>query len=163
MKSSIGPIFILGCFFAYFSDKVQHSPKRQARRRRKQAAHPLPQTRPRALTLPLPEKKGLSFVKPKTYSHIQSPFFRLPRELRLMIYREVLGSGPVHIVPMHRRLGSFLCTCPASSDMLWSSPHACWNRRHTQKDPWFKRVPSLYSYYNTGINALPLLLTCRTM
>ena len=171
MTSGMGPTFFFGCCYwvlfcpyllcAYLHNNIHHSPERQARRRRKQATRPLPRVRPRALTLPPSKKKSLSFVKPKTYSNIQSPFFRLPLELRLMIYYEVLSSGPVHIVPMHRRLGSFLCTCPTSSDLLWSSQHTCWNRRHTPEHR--RRVPSLYSYWNTGIGALPLLLTCRVM
>lgn len=148
---------------AYFYDKIDYSLRqRRAQRCRNQTARPLPRTRPRALTLPLPEKKGLSFVKPKTYSQVQSPFFRLPSELRLMIYQGMFGNDTVHIVPMDRRLGSFLCTCPTSSDMLWSQ-HACWNRQHTRKDHPTYGMPSLYSDRDTGINVLPLLLTCRTM
>ena len=149
---------------AYFHDRINSSQLEwRARRRRNQAARPLPRTRPRALTLPLLEKKGLSFVKPKTYSQEQSPFFRLSRELRLVIYQGAFGNDLVHIVPMHRGLGSYLCTCPMSSDMLWSSQHVCWNRQHTRKDHSTYGMPSLYSDRNTGINVLPLLLTCRTM
>lgn len=149
---------------AHFYDKIDYSLRqRRAQRCRNQTARPLPRTRPRALTFPLPEKKGLHFVRPKTYSQVQSPFFRLPSELRLMIYQEVFANGTVHIVPMDRRLGSFLCTCPTSSDMLWSSQHACWNRQHTRKDHPTYGMPSLYSDRDTGINVLPLLLTCRTI
>ena len=108
-------------------------------------------------------KKGLSFVKPKTYSQLQSPFFRLPTELRSLIYRQAYGNEPVHVVPMHRRLGSFLCTRPTSSDMLWSSQRTCWDRQHTREDHRAHGRPSLYSYLYTDINILPLLLTCRTM
>lgn len=80
-----------------------------------------------------------------------------------MIYQGVFANETVHIVPLDRRLGSFLCTCPTSSDMLWSSQHACWNRQHTRKDHPTYGMPSLYSDRDTGINVLPLLLTCRTI
>ncbi|KAF2180821.1 hypothetical protein K469DRAFT_271066 [Zopfia rhizophila CBS 207.26] len=51
-------------------------------------------------------------------SQSQSPVFRLPVELRLVVYELVMGNEDVHIVSMHWRMGSFRCEDKRSRDEI---------------------------------------------
>jgi hypothetical protein len=84
------------------------------RRRQLQKEHapvPLPRKRPRALTLPLLADKriGLLRKRQKTREQLQSPFFKLPLEVRQLIYEYVFSIGDpefiISIVARDKRLG----------------------------------------------------------
>ena len=74
---------------------------------------PLPFSRPRNLTLPLPristELGSLQYTK----EQLQSTFFtKLPVEVRLVVYRYVLvgSSRTIHVIrKQYKRLGHFRC------------------------------------------------------
>lgn len=159
------PCLITACVLD-LPKKISKTMVWRARRRRKYAARPLPRSRPRALSIPRPEKKRFSLMKPKaTLSQLQSAFCRLPSELRLMIYRELFDHDVVHIVPMHHRLGSFWCIPqyqPQGGHQFMDD--YSWSRQPPiRQDGSYKGIPALCTYANTGIGVLPLLLTCRTM
>ena len=44
------------------------------------------------------------------------PFFKLPLEVRQMIYTEVLGGQTLHIVRKRKRLGFLRCRTPRPED-----------------------------------------------
>ncbi|KAL4940126.1 hypothetical protein BDV06DRAFT_224368 [Aspergillus oleicola] len=69
----------------------------------------LPRRR-RALTIPLPRARTSRDVGQRTLCQQQSRFFKLPIELRDMIYREVLESPfKLHVWRTHKRLCSVRC------------------------------------------------------
>ena len=75
------------------------------------------QKKPRcALTLPLPESPSPWYRKcrrQKTFDQSQSPFFRLPLELREMIYHQVIvpsDGADIHMSMTGNRLYSILCS-----------------------------------------------------
>jgi len=152
--------------FERYHNNFNVSVKRKAKRRRKEAAPPLPRSRRRALTLPLPKKRQAFGSKPQTHVQLQSPFFRLPQELRQLVYQEVFGRHNVHIVAMHGRLGSFPCThsrTHGEAESVQAGQHVCWDRETVRVTKPANGVPILKTYAKTGIGALPLLRTCRTM
>jgi hypothetical protein len=70
----------------------------------------LPLRRPRRLSIPLPEMENGNLQIRKTYSQDQSWFFsRLPKDIRLLIYEQVLGERVLHIVRRRTKLGNMLC------------------------------------------------------
>lgn len=73
---------------------------------------PLPRTRKRALTLPLPESSRRGRKPQKTHNQSQSLFLhRLPYDIRRQIYEYVLAPPEfLHIVDTYSgRLGSIRC------------------------------------------------------
>lgn len=93
----------------------------KTRHRERPSRPPVPISRRRALTLPLrvvntPKNKG-----PSTNTQALSVFFKLPLELREMVYQEVLISPfRLHVWRTDRRLCSRPCTKP--KEELWTFP-----------------------------------------
>jgi hypothetical protein len=93
--------------------------KARFERRQFNAPRPCP-VRKRALTIPLPDveqSKGQ-----KILDQSASPLFKLPLELREVIYTSLLGNNKLHIIRKNRRLGHLTCKsdeyrdCPATLD-----------------------------------------------
>lgn len=83
----------------------QRKRERQKERKRQinNALIPLPATRKRALTLPLPEDSQVPEIKQTTSKQSQSRFFsKLPPEIRTRIYLYVLGGDMVSILKDER-------------------------------------------------------------
>lgn len=133
---------------------------REARRRARDANPPipLPVTRPRALTLPLPEMRENTVVAQVTKHQGQSMLFRkLPLEIRTMIYVNVFTtrSSWVHIVRKpDTRLANF--RCKGFCKRVDGSP--CWGKRSSYGDWEHEKEGE-----RTDGGNLPLLRTCRKM
>jgi hypothetical protein len=140
--------------------------KRTRKARRKEAVVPLPRSRKRRLTITdseLAQKGKISLSRKTQHTDTQekSLFFRLPREIREMVYEEVLGDKDSHVVPMHRRLGSFPCEDEGAL-AKWRLCK-CFSRETTRTLRAIHGVPGLSTYAKTGVGALPLLSVCRRM
>lgn len=131
--------------------------------KKKKPIRPLPRDRKRALTLPLPESSSPWYRKgwrQKTFDQSQSPFFRLPRELRQIIYHQVIV--PPEGADLHVAITSYrLCGIPCGES---NSPHRGW--QHNCWEPVdrsgcsMKQVDPALSR-SSGI--LGLLRSCRKM
>ncbi|CAF9939913.1 MAG: hypothetical protein HETSPECPRED_002100 [Heterodermia speciosa] len=77
---------------------------------------PLPRIRPRTLTIEdLHRSNESAFPSSEAVGEAQPsnpPFFRLPPEVRQMIYTEVLGGQTLHIIRKRNRLGFLKCRAP---------------------------------------------------
>ncbi len=134
--------------------------EREARQKARDdnAPVPLPATRPRALTLPLPEMDGTTVVEQVTKQQGQSVLFRkIPLEIRMMIYTYVLVSRSswVHVIRKeYKRLAHFRC----KGYCKLKSRDPCWGSLDIYGD-W---DPGKEGAGTDGGN-LPLLRTCRKM
>ena len=115
------------------------------------AVPPLPLHRQRSLTISdqgdnpaLPAVQHLLTQK-------QSPLFRLPAELRLIIYRYYFAWEKVHLVSSYRRLACRPCQQPHNM--------ACGCVRSGKNS----LVSTVGGCFYCGIFALPLLKLCRRM
>ena len=144
--------------------------KQTQKDRRRNAPKPLGKTRSRQLSLPLPEaaSKGnswYSFRKAQmTHDQLQSSLFKLPSEIRQIIWKHSLGGHLLHMVRLPGRLLAIKCSSDAQEESTRS--HKCWGRtdRRIQLGP----VPGFYLGPNSGTEVppnsfLPLLQTCRKM
>ena len=156
------------CSFVYSSVEDWHdSLEHEAARRRKATVKPLPRTRPRTLTNPPPPKKSILRPKQKAHYQVASPFFQLPAELRLMIYRKILDCHDIHIQSMHRALGAFRGSTVGryeDLDLHPAHPDVCSHFFPTKRQKKCKDgIPGLVTYAGSGIGALPILRVCRKM
>ena len=135
-------------------------------------------TRQRSLALPLVEAdkaqenrswKPFEIEKLPVVQHTsdqsQSPLItKLPKEIRLQIFEEVLGGHWLHVVRASNRLLAIKC----AEEPVSSSPtchHCCWGLNRTitlPPTPDFYGGPSPDSDAALA-NLLPLLLTCRVV
>ena len=97
---------------------------------------PLPKIRPRTLTLTTLHQsdEDTAYYSSQAVGEVVQraipPFFKLPLEVRQMIYTEVLGGETLHILRQHKRLGFLRCRalrpddCPKRSclggDGVWT-------------------------------------------
>ena len=124
-----------------------------------------PKVRARKRALSFSRSNNLPGDSSKTTPHVKamqagSFFFRLPPELRMAVYEEVVGKHEVHIVLLMGQLHSFRCThhcIPVTRD---GAPH-CWISRYLGGDRSLNNIKWLY--HNAGIGILPLLQSCRRM
>ncbi|KAL4874744.1 hypothetical protein BJY04DRAFT_224724 [Aspergillus karnatakaensis] len=65
----------------------------------------------RALTLPLPEKRFVARRTGRTETQSQSGFFKLPYELREMVYVQILQFPALHLKGYGRRTRGARCAC----------------------------------------------------
>ncbi|MCJ1479384.1 hypothetical protein MMC13_008069 [Lambiella insularis] len=146
--------YVYGLFFCYNPTISEYpTPEVCHQRWEETQPKPLPTTRKRSLSLPLPR---LSMQQ--TCDQRLSPLFRLPPEIRSMIYRDVLGGNDFHLAGTWKRLGYVKC------------------REENKKEFWHHECyqPRLYKgYCNTPMKhatlpqkspdqqLLPLLKTCR--
>ncbi|KAK2807011.1 hypothetical protein FQN50_005585 [Emmonsiellopsis sp. PD_5] len=118
--------------------------------------------------------------KPKPqriYTQEQSGFFRLPREVREMVYGYVFGTADVHVEAMHGRLGSFHCHRDLAGDDDDALPDDAGDGLESERwpcQPCFDRevikytpadgksgIPRVQTYADTGIGVLGFLCSCR--
>jgi hypothetical protein len=134
-------------------ESAERKYKRLQKQHAKMAPVPLPQKRPRALTLPLPPDMGIGFVRKIQITHEQkqSPFFHLPLEMRRLIYAEIFCDGNsdfiIHILLREKRFG-----------------HICGEGQEWAKNRRRLGISELCSNHNAhGDGFLALLRTCRVM
>jgi hypothetical protein len=90
--------------------------------------------------------------KQKTYSQLQSPFFRLPEEIRSMIYAYLVLGKRFHIQQSYRRFG--YVECLLRSDQDCHLPHECIKdqldrtQREPKTTPWSRLVISHHQSQN---------------
>lgn len=161
-----------------------------AAEREEYAPTPLPATRPRALTAPLvspslvqppdngqrKRKWGLFWKKidrplqPQTTCDQRQCLLlsRLPPEIRLAIWKEVLGGLRVHVVQAReKRLLGIRCN-EHEEDLENKCPgaHECWGMSTAASLGYDFREVGFYMYPTEPVcyaNLLPLLKTCRLM
>jgi len=132
----------------YFQPKIQYW--KAQRRSIKQAPKLLSLNRKRNMTLPLPVASGWATLckKQKTDGQIQSTFFRLPAEIREIVYLNYFtgaeGDCVISILAAKRRL----------AHICWRGPH--WDYERSGKRPWPQPCGN---HSDAGLLALPL--TCR--
>ena len=86
---------VFGCLCLPFVYCAMRDPKPKVKK-----LAPLPKKRKRALTLPLPERNlgdrilgDVHWLKQNTCGQMQSRFFGLPLEVRLLVYEEIFAGG----------------------------------------------------------------------
>jgi hypothetical protein len=138
--------------------------------RAKSHPKPLPRTRPRALTLPLPPKscawnpfKRVAQVAEQS----QSPFFaQVPFEIRSLIWNQVFGGFLLHMVLVPKRLLAIICGEDCETE-LPTNRHRCWdiNGPHLYLNSTGMGLPmSLGSVHPAKpAHLLGLLQTCRAI
>ena len=105
---------------------------------------PLPRTRPRTLTLGDLYRSNESACRSgEVVGEVQRsipPFFKLPLEVRQMIYTEVLSGQTLHIVRKRKRLGFLRCrvarwqVCPTRSCLGSVDGDGVWTRGFSGKE-----------------------------
>lgn len=129
----------------------------------KKPIRPLPRDRKRSLTLPLPESSSPWYRKgyrQKTFDQSQSPFFRLPRELREMIYHQVIvpsDGADLHVAVTGYRLCGIPCGESDSSYRGWQ--HNCWE----PVDRSGRSIKHSNSNHSCSNGSFGLLRSCRIM
>lgn len=114
---------------------------------------PLPFERPRPLTPSPPE-----IIETQK----RSAFFRLPPEVRLLIYQYVVGDGYIHVVTMHGRMGSKSCwLSPPSLNSKRAITCKCLKARIEKRFWGASDVPHLITYTEVGIGVMPLVKSCK--
>lgn len=149
---------VIGAFYIINGPSIAYRKHKE-----KKPIRPLPRDRKRALTLPLPESSSPWYRKgwrQKTFDQTQSPFFRLPRELREIIYHQVIvpsNRADLHVAITGYRLCGIRCDESDSPYRGWR--HNCWEPvdRSGRSIKHFDRNLSRSS----GI--LGLLQSCRKM
>ena len=124
-------------------------------------------SRPRALTLPLPQDHTVGPGDTQmTLDQSSSPFFaQLPMEIRMLIYAEVFGGRRLHLIvhPKDGRLAHVHCLL----SHIRASEHICdplsWRRRSFYWDPIEPMNPGTCPYLDLPRcgGLLGLLKTCR--
>jgi hypothetical protein len=149
---------VVGAFYIINGPSIAYR-----KHKKKKPIRTLPRDRKRALTLPLPESSSPWYRKgrsQKTFDQSQSLFFRLPLELREIIYHQVVmpsDGADLHVAITGYRLCGIPCSESDSSHRGWQ--HNCWEpvdrsgRSIEHPDPILSR--------STGI--LGLLQSCRKM
>jgi hypothetical protein len=136
---------------------------------------PLPSIRKRALTIPLPlinSSHSISYnirrSRQRTDNQTISLFLtKLPFDIRLIIYEEVLAGGDrrlVHILKKHRRLGHWRCRIQDGDD-VWD---LCESQQGRCVEGWLSYKEKMWRWDKAGRlilgtdgGIIPLLLTCR--
>jgi hypothetical protein len=99
-----------------------------------------------------------------TFDQLQSPLFRLPFELRDMIWKEVLGGGIMHITHVKNGLGHTRCT-DEKGEKWFTSRHDCWGIGCCLSAR--RGYPSLYVGPIYGVekpqSRLGLVMSCRAL
>jgi len=89
-----------------------------------------------------------------------SNFFRLPRELRLCIYEEIIGKENIHIMLVDGHIRSFRCKNKNCHNAMYGRDHCCIKYWHNEVRLLGR---SKYIYHHSGINVLPLLQSCKAV
>ncbi|PGH01161.1 hypothetical protein AJ80_09056 [Polytolypa hystricis UAMH7299] len=139
-------------FYAWDYHRQKRYDSTDGRRRwlRKNAVSPLPLPRKRRLSI----SETKSGPSQRTSAQEKSPFFRLPKEVRLTIYQMAFGYPSVHIAPLSRRLGSVTCC----SDHVY-----CRLMCFPKNDNSRYGMIGHEGYSLPGVRVLPVLKACRRM
>jgi hypothetical protein len=151
------------CPSSAFHDEFDTKVKQLKRSRRNESVVPLSLSRRRNLSLsePLRGDDVPSSTIYATNAQEKCVLFRLPWELLLKIYEDILGSQSIHVVTMHRRLGAF--PCEDENSLTENRPCRCFSREATRVGNAAHGVLGLGTYDKTGIGVLPVLSTCKRM
>ncbi|KAF2004655.1 hypothetical protein P154DRAFT_35905 [Amniculicola lignicola CBS 123094] len=89
------------------------------------------------------------------YSQGTSLLFRLPLELRLIVYENLVGENPIHVMSeQEAKLRSYRCKNPETCHKTNYGVQHCWAMSHK---PHHRPV----YHDDPGIGVLPMLQTCR--
>ncbi|KAF2793009.1 hypothetical protein K505DRAFT_47036 [Melanomma pulvis-pyrius CBS 109.77] len=93
-----------------------------------------------------------------------SLFLRLPSDVRVQIYHEVLGATSIHILLKDRRIYGIPCIEPVSEERAWEIRCKCrrgWPEvKMTDEGP---VMMNKFVYPRPGIGMMGLMLSCRLM
>ena len=142
------PFFILSCLFCPSKPSPPKSfiqtHEAALKRMEMNEPSPLPRIRPRTLTLGgLHQSNESPCCSSEDVGEGQrsvQPFFKLPLEVRQMIYAEVLGGQTLHIVRKRKRLGFLRChaarweDCPTKSCLGCVDRDGVWTRGFSGKE-----------------------------
>lgn len=154
---------LTACFCPSRLRRRNFSSEDKARFERRQLNAPRPSpVRKRALTVPLPQAPNQP--RQQVLEQTDSLLFKLPLELRELIYLALLGDKTLHIVRKDRRLGHLRCKvnkadpysrCPVQLGRLQTDArHSCWGS-YNRDGIWANnKQPS-------DGDILPFLRTCR--
>jgi hypothetical protein len=144
---------------------VEETSLYQKQKRKRDAKPPEVKSRQRALSI---DNTNTTSVSAKDSIHQDDPaeakklpiFFRLPRELRLCIYEEIIGKENIHIMLIDDQIRSFRCKNKDCHNAKYGIDH-CWIKY------WRKAITPLdkpkYVYHSSGINVLPILQSCKAV
>ncbi|KAF2184723.1 hypothetical protein K469DRAFT_750873 [Zopfia rhizophila CBS 207.26] len=137
----------LPCLWPYWAlligkEKWEESEIYKVRRRRKELKPPTVIRRKRSLSVPLRKKQIM-------YDQAQAAFFKLPAELRLLIYELVIGREEVDII-LRARIHSYRSPPSRTLPVTYRQGESGERTRcHVHK--------------SSGISVIPLLQTCRKL
>jgi hypothetical protein len=144
---------------------VEETSMYKTHKRKRDAKPPEVTSRPRALSI---DNRATTIAPAVGSVHQENTaeaqrlpmFFKLPRELRLVVYEELIGEDNIHIILIDGQLRSFRCKSKDCHNAKYGVDH-CWI------DHWQKATTPLekprYIYQGSGINVLPLLQSCRAV
>lgn len=144
---------------------VEETSLYQKKKRKRDAKPPEAKSRQRPLSIDHTKTTGIpetdSVHKDNTAEAQKLPiFFRLPRELRLCIYEDIIGNENIHIMLIEGQIRSFRCKNKDCHNKKYGIDH-CWIKY------WRKATTPLdkpkYIYHESGINVLPLLQSCKAV
>lgn len=169
---------LIWCFKVYdkhFESRLQRAPDELARIvKGEPPLAPLPKLRKRSLTHPLPpiesiQKLSSSIRRSRQITQNQEASFfltKLPYELRLLIYGEVLAGGSenlVHLLRKYDRLGHWRCRMQDSEELCDAKGERC-------VEGWLKYKRNVWHMDKIGRidlitdgRVIDLLCTCRVM
>ncbi|OJJ34570.1 hypothetical protein ASPWEDRAFT_70236 [Aspergillus wentii DTO 134E9] len=124
------PVILVGgtCIIYVLTPLIVHSRSKRHRRQHGERHTTRPKGLPprkRALSLPLPELPKKS--KQKSYAQNECLLFKLPPEIRRLIYKEILApedGSVLHVASSHKRLRSMRCHEWNPRIRDWE--HRCW-------------------------------------
>jgi hypothetical protein len=140
--------------------------------RLKRAQYPVP-CRPKLLFLPLlPPKdfKSWRYSIPGCLRKHELEFqpvsrlLHLPRELRMRIYKEILGADGIYILLKDCRVYGIPCLEPVDEEHAWEKRCKCrrgWPKTRKTDDGLV--MMSSFEYPKPGIGMMRLMLSCRLM
>lgn len=136
--------------------------KRKRRERTRQLIPPPVTKRPRPLSISM-QTNAEEAKTARTNSQDNSFFFRLPYEIRLMIYELVIGEKGIHIIWREGKVYSFRCHAnpltPMYHDMNFNGQGHCWDGGYGPQP----EINARRYFQRAGIDVLPLMQTCRML
>ncbi|KAF2109839.1 hypothetical protein BDV96DRAFT_225827 [Lophiotrema nucula] len=146
---------VIGAYKA--TKRVKKSEWYRKRQRKKECQPPKPEKRKRRLSVS--EDSGLVDERSKmvTENQLQSLLFKLPYELRRLIYEEVVGDLAVHVTKMDDKLCAYPCT-----DAHKLIRQRCWLKPARLSLTGKAVRPGIpFQFHDPGIGMMGLLMSCR--
>jgi hypothetical protein len=157
---------VLGCvalvcasplILTYYAFEGAHNSAAYKQFKRKRAAKPpKPVRRKRALSIYSSDDSSNKRKSQLMAEQTQSGFFKLPYELRIAIYEEVVGRDEIHILMLDGRLCSYPCLGPGA--------HGCGRLvppRHCWINPFHPQIAIPQKFHRPGIGVIGFLQSCR--